>query len=355
MGLIIIHAGMSKAGSSSVQRWLGEHAALLRERGAHPVRVVQRTPASSIEVVPSRGDTSQSFPVLNLRRPRPPDVRIKTLEQILEQIDACANRLGAIVLSNEDYASLFWEGIREFRVELNALADAHTVRVAYYVRPQDTWLEAAWRQWGFRHLQGPSGWLRRQKRKLRYWETLRTVREEAPRVSFEVRPARRDLLEGGDVVTDFAKCFLGLQDTVSIGTDDVESNRGFPLEFAILLRGAPPGVFWSSLHDNATLKRLKRIVFDWPVPESTLVAESRAVLQQYCYHTFEPGNLELVKELDWGTQHFVQPIPGEPDQDPAACVELLDRAWRPKASDAERQMLFCVLQQLLSDSVDRGA
>ena len=143
---------------------------------------------------------------------------------------------------------------------LEELARAHSVRVAYYVRPQHSWLESAWLQWGFRDRRPPDVWLRRQRSRLEYLQISDAIRRSAPHLSFEMRPFRSDLLEGGHVVSDFAGVFLGLDDLAPTVTRERWSNRSIPLEMAILLREAPRGLFWSNMHDNKTFYPLKRLV-----------------------------------------------------------------------------------------------
>lgn len=348
MGRIILHAGMSKTGTSSIQRWLAEQVQPLRERGIRPVRVVQSSPGAPIRLVPSTDKNAKSTLVEGLRRSEDPESRVATLKQILDLVDAEADRSDLIVVSNEGYEALFQDDVRQFREELDVLAGAHDVRVAYYVRPQHAWLEAAWRQWGFRHPQRPSAWLRRQEPRLRYWRTLNTIREQAPRLGFEMRPFRSDLLAGGDVVPDFAETFLGIDDVPRAVADDGWSNRGFPLELSILLRDAPQDLFWSSLHDNLTLDRLRTFVVGWQLPESESTTRSRAILQGYAYRAFEPENQELIRDLDWPTQHFVPPDDDGHSGDDERDLAAIDELWTSNSSPAERALLFSALRELVS-------
>jgi hypothetical protein len=348
MGVIVLHAGMSKTGTSSIQHWLAQHVESLGERGINAVRVVQRSREAPVSVVRSTRDNAKSTPLVDgLKLTEPADIRVDALRRVLELVATEADRDGVVVISNEGYETLFQHDVPEFRQALDAVADAHTVRVAYYVRPQHGWLEAAWRQWGFRHTQQPSAWLRRQEPKIRYGRTLAIVREEAPCISFEVRPCRRDLLVGGDVVQDFAKVFLGLDDPPLAGSEDAWANRGFPLEVSILLRYAPAGAFWSSLHDNKTLDRLREFVLRWQLPETEPIARSRKILQQYCYQTFEPENLQLIEELGWQTPNFVSPVGGEWRGACAPGLDQLDELWTPHASEAEREVVFSAFRDLV--------
>src|SRR6201986_4879923 len=137
------------------------------------------------------------------------------MKEICSALDLAARTAQTIVISSESYEVLFnGPGRRDALAPLEALARDHVVRVAYYVRPQHAWLESAWLQWGFRHEEPPDVWIRRQRPRIDYWETLQVVREAAPHLSFELRPFRRDLLEGDDVVRDFASAFLAVDDAM---------------------------------------------------------------------------------------------------------------------------------------------
>jgi hypothetical protein len=230
---------------------------------------------------------------------------------------------------------------------LDALARAHSVRVAYYVRPQHSWLESAWLQWGFRDSRPPDLWLRRQQSRLAYLQISDEVRRAAPHLSFEMRPFRMDLLDGGNVVSDFARVILGLRDLAPGATPQRWSNRSIPLEMAILLRDAPRGMFWSNMHDNKRFYPLKKMILQWKIPQTEAADRSRRVLQRYAHATFESDNQRLVKELGWNTDYFVPPTDGSEEASDAGLAEL-NVLWRSAASEAERQILYCALQQLLS-------
>src|SRR5205823_4677300 len=137
--------------------------------------------------------------------------RPAVVEQICVALNAHASDTDVLVISSESYEVLFnGPGREDVLPHLDALARAHPVRVAYYVRPQDSWLESAWLQWGFRHDWPPHAWIRQQRERIDYLQTLSIVRDAAPHLSFEMRPFRKDLLVGGEVVSDFASVFLGV-------------------------------------------------------------------------------------------------------------------------------------------------
>jgi hypothetical protein len=343
VAVIVFHAGMSKTGSTSIQHWLAEHLPLLRSHGIESMRIDQPTPADPIAVVPSTPRNAASKFVPDARDWA---TRRDAVQRICEALDAQAKHHDLLVVSSESYEVFFTQPGPAVLAHLEELARAHSVRIAYYVRPQHSWLLAAWLQWGFRHFEEPDAWIRRQQPKIQYLKTLRAVRAAAPHVSFEMRPFRADLLDGGDVVSDFARVLLRLEGLPPAVTERW-SNRTLPLDAAILLRTAPPKMFWSNIHDNKTFYRLKAMILGWNVPESEAVARSREVLQRYAQATFEPDNQELIRELGWQTDSFIPPIERAEDASGDGLAALND-LWRSRASPEERQLFFNALQQALS-------
>jgi hypothetical protein len=353
MALIIFHAGMSKTGSTSIQEWLAAHLSLLRSRGIQSMRIEQARSTDPVALVPStRANATSKF----LPAARDPATRPEVARRICEELDAHAAHADVLVVSSESYEVFFNDAanakghVTSVLGHLDALARAHSVRVAYYVRPQHSWLESAWLQWGFRDLRPPDVWLRRQRSKLEYLQISEQVRQSAPHLSFEMRPFRVDLLDGGHVVSDFARVFLGLRDLPPASTPERWSNRSIPLEMAIVLRDAPPGMFWSNMHDNKVFYPLKKLILQWDLPQTEVVARSRQVLQRYAHATFESDNQRLLRELGWNTEYFVPPAE---DSEEAADAGLaaLNVLWKSAASDAERHALFRALRQLLSTTM----
>jgi hypothetical protein len=345
VAVIVFHAGMSKTGSTSIQLWLAQHLPLLRSHGIESMRIDQPTPADPITVVPStpKNATSKFAPGARAQETRP-----EVAERICAALDAQARHHDTLVVSSESYEVLFNDSGPEVLCHLEALARAHSLRIAYYVRPQHSWLEAAWLQWGFRHFQEPDAWIRRQRPKIQYLNTLRAVRAAAPHVSFEMRPFRADLLDGGDVVSDFTRVVLRLDGVPPVTAG--WSNRTLPLDAAILLREAPPKMFWSDIHDNKIFYPLKALILGWNVRESEAVARSRDVLQRYAWATFESDNQQLIKELGWRTESFIPPIESAEDASGDGLAELND-LWRSRASASERQLFFNALQDALTKAM----
>jgi hypothetical protein len=347
--VIIFHAGMPKAGSTSLQEWFVEHERLLRERDVHCMRIVPSASGSIALEPATQTDAASRFLAAD------PATRPAVAAQICAALAAYAESAETVVVSKESYEVFFnAPGREEVLGHLEALARAHPLRVTYYVRPQDRWLESAWLQWGFRVPAPPDEWVRGQRQRIDYFDTFRAVREHAPHLTFDVRPVRPDLLDGGDVVTDFVHGVLGFTDLPADVTRREHSNQSLPLELVLLLRNAPPGMFWSSGRDNRRLYHLKELILPGGVPESDILGRSRAVLQHYAAATFEPGNRQLITELGWATDHFVT-------QDAQGVVANgdglaeLNEIWKSSASDAERTLILRALQQLLDDAAPTNA
>ena len=215
MAHIVLHAGMPKTGSTSIQTWLRAHADALRQthhttilRDATTLRDTERTTRVAFEPFDTgMSVTTVSF-LMQYAVARDESERSELMalaQEFIDALDHAASRFQTVVLTSEAFAYLFAAGDEPFLRGLDKLAQRHTVRVAYYVRPQHSALEARWRQWGFRTGMNPTAWVLEQAAQLRYAETVSRVRELAPGIAFDVRPFRADLLAEGNVVVDFVR------------------------------------------------------------------------------------------------------------------------------------------------------
>jgi hypothetical protein len=352
MGTVLIHAGMPKTGSTSIQTWIRNNGVRLRDaHGISNVHTVETGPGSrTLEVTTTRNAHEIVFLLLyhesRQRGAGADELRVLT-RGFATALDTAASEHGTVLMTAEGFAVLFIAGDEPFLAALERLAQRHTVRIAYYVRPQHTTLEARWRQWGYRSELSPSEWVLDQAHQLRYADTADLVAGIAPHIDFDVRPFRPDLLVGGDVVADFARGFLGLDDAPP--APGVHENPGLSLDFANLLRGAPaallddPGTRMNSGARQLALGMLGR---SWGLAESQEARESRAVLQGYAYEEFEPRNRVLAAARKWPTPSFVPP----PDDARSQVRSLtdLDALWQPPQSASARAYLYAALSELMS-------
>ncbi len=327
MAVIVLHVGLPKTGSTSIQRWMAANFVRVRQQGFTLV-VAPGIESGEIEFVPYDGETPvNSGRIVSHAIGRPEDAQARIADAFVEALAAAADRYEGIVVSSEAFVSLF--GSSPALAALQRLSTRHEVRVAFYARPQHSILEALWRETGYRSGKTPSAFLEERAVWLHYAATRRRVWAEAPGLGFEPTPFRRDLLRSGEVVADFADRFLG----VEAGPSEW-ANPGLPLEVINLLRVAPKDMFWGEELRGRRLNRIKAFLADNPLPEDERIALSRRVLQKYAHERFAAENAEL------GWEDFVPP-PEDADELPG--IEALDKLWTPQASVAERALLFRVL------------
>ncbi len=339
MGKIVIHAGMPKAGSSSVSAWLERHAADLRsESGIHVC--VAHAKHGVVRVLPYVRGSLNSASFL-IAADAAIEHRGRVIESFAASLDERVESERFVVLASEAFAEFFWRPDAAFLAALQDLTRRHEVRVAYYVRPQDTSLEAAWRQWGFRWSAVPSAYIASGESRFRYVETYRTVKRLAPDVRFLPRPFRLDLLDG-NVATDFDRRFLRGADA-PVAPDLPWENQGLPLDVVRALRAAPRGLLWESPHDNRAVGRIKKLAERLDGPESEDARRSRRILKRYCHDLYETGNRELISELGWDTDAFIQ---GGEVAEESGDLSLLDELWTSRASPLELALLHQALLEI---------
>ncbi len=342
MGTIVLHAGMPKAGSSSIQRWLRDHSDELERADWHlfAYRLAEDGRTAEFGAPMQRRINSGSF----VRRYNATGRAPAVLDELFERLDREARDTGRVLLSSEGFARLFAEPDPAFLERLDALAGDHEVRIAYYVRPQHQSIEAAWRQWGFRQLRDPQRYVELRSRVLSYASTLEDVGRIAPNVCFEMRLFDPSALARRNIVSDFLQEFLEIDD-LDVAATDVWANPGLPLELANVLREARLGRFWSSAHHNAKIRPLKLLAAGWSIPPTAEIARSRLILQHYCHERFEADNKRLVRQLGWPIEHLVAPV--EDETFVYGGLEELNDLWSSHQSAAEREMLYQALEQLL--------
>ena len=347
MAEIILHAGMPKTGSTSVQRWLVDNAERLRTD--HDLQLLVATNQTArnpgrevhVEAYESGGLNSGLLAYAWAVDGRGPAVP----RQFVDEVAAFAAHHQRVLVTAEAISQFIWRLDDAMLGALEQLAHAHTVRIAYYVRPQHAALESWWCEAGFRQPAAPPAAIAEKANELHYLQTLTGVQERAPAVDFAVRPFRADLLDGGSVVEDFARRFVGVNDDVP----DVRANRALPLGIVNALRHAPDGIFWDGETERYPRRALKAAVAQLPYAETDALRRSRLVLQAYCYAEFEAENRELIKRLAWPADGFVP----EPDASAGAGLpELaeLDTLWSPAESPFELAQLYEQLELLLRAS-----
>jgi hypothetical protein len=333
LSVIVIHSGMPKAGSTSLQQWLEGEAVDLRQRGFTVAALSHWDDEGNVDFAPyERGEVNFSAVISRFGR-EPGPVWQRFADSFVSALSSCGERYGNIIVSGE---ALAMHPRRPILERLQQLATQHEVRVAYYARPQHTSLEAMWREWGYRSGKKPSVCVELATPSHRYAFAQRAIHSIAPNLKFEIRPFREDMLDGGDIGVDFARRFLGVE---AHGTG-IRANRGLPLEMVNLLRYAPHGMFWDDLEDYERLHRVKELYADQSPLEDHRVALSRKVLRRYAFDVFAAENAEL------GWDDFVAPL--EEGEDVPE-LKALDGLWTPRASSVELSLLFHALRAAIGE------
>lgn len=341
MAKIIIHAGMGKAGSTSIQEWLREHGQRLRAEAGVTTLTATADASGQVRVEVHREGSMNSPTVMGRCIDHPTD-RQRILDSFFAQLDREAHRHGGVVLSAEIFGRAIALKDEDFVKRLNDLASSHDVHIAYYVRPQHATLESGWRHWRSQRERVPSEYIVRLSRELHHLQTLRFVRDVAPRVGFAPRPCRRDLLPAGNVVADFTRAFLGVE---TQGEDmHYWENRGLPLDVANAFSSFPPKLLWPPDQDHVVLDLVKGLVTDLNLAESDEARLSRLVLQQACHERFEDENHGLIDALGWETSEWVPAVDADIGE---VSFERMNELWQPRANVAELALLHSAFARLL--------
>lgn len=344
MSDILIHAGMPKTGSSSIQKYLSlSKKALATENISLLVVRNHKTDLCSINPF-ERGRVNSGSFVHNYQKSDNAG-KILLARLLTQQLDKYAGDCKKVVVTSEGFTRLIFSSDDIFLSSLVKLSKKHRVTILYYIRPQHTLLEAGWKQWGFRSGKKPSEYLRKKAKHLHYLTALKSLEQYGRDINIVIRPFRRDLLQGNDVVFDFCT-YLGIKPTHE-ELINAESNIGLPLEIANLLSSIPQGILWKDMHDVINIDKLKKVIKTIDIPPSDKSQLSRNILKNWCFHIYEKDNLKLIQKLEWETDYFIakeNEINGKPKN-----LSALDALWKTAISDSEQLFLSHILQRTLRD------
>ena len=338
MGRVLVHFGLPKCGSTSIQSWLAANSAHLRRK--HGIDFLVAREGTRFRSRPNGGITAQPFRRRGEnsgwigRRYRETtrqafdagedwfDAQRRLLAPLEDSIGRRAEK-SDVVLSGEGLWYFLHKRVEPFLAGFDRLSGAHDVRFVLYIRPQHDWMESAWCQWGFRRGVSPSVYIEREVDRVDYQPIIESLRELAPGVTVVVRPFVRDMLAQGDVVADFASVVLGL-DRKQLSGVSTRENIGLPLVAANALRGSPPARYFVDADDNEILDQLRSLDIEWP-GDLDGIALSRRVLQAWCNLRFEAGNRRLLREQGWPLEYFVPPV----EDAGSYSLKWLDHLWSP--------------------------
>ena len=338
---IIIHAGMPKTGSTSLQRWLVENAERLQnEQGIQilaPSNPTRPDPTGRLQLEPyesgnvNSGLVAKGWGLTTFA----PEVPLR----FLAELGDLATQFARVLLTGEGLSRFLWTANEQVLAGFQDLARRHNVRVAYYVRPQHTALEAMWREDGFLRSPGPREAVMYRLPQLHYLRTLEALEARAPDVDFVVRPFRLDLLVRRNVIDDFASRFLGIDEECP----RIQVNPSLPLRLVNALRCAPDGVFRNGETELYPRKKLWRVAARLDLPSTPEIRRSRRVLQRFCHEVFEAENQQLIRSLSWPTNAFVPDVKLDEPWD----ISELDTLWNPTESSSALADLHRQLESAL--------
>ncbi len=332
---------MPKTGSTSLQRWLADNAERLQTEAGVRILVAtnrtRRNPSRRVQLEPYESGTINSGLVLRAwgLTHFTPEVPLR----FLTELDELATQFGTVLVTAEGLSRLFWTVDEQVLGGFQDLARRHTVRVAYYVRPQPTALEAMWKEDGFLRSPGPHQAIIDRLPRLHYLQTLEAVATHAPDLDFVVCPFRSDLLLRGNVIDDFASTFLGVEEECP----RIAVNPSLSLRLVNALRCAPDGVFRNGETELYSRAKLRRVAAALDMPSTPEIRRSRRVLQRFCHEVFEAENQQLIRKLSWPTEAFVPNVKVEEPWD----ISELDTLWTPVESSSELADLHRRLESAL--------
>src|SRR5919198_1948256 len=231
---IVVHAGFTKCGSSSIQAALFHNVAKLREGGIYVFD-------KDLKIAQNHGPHAVPHQYLMAAKKRREDLTDKLageIEAAARDHPTCACVLSAESLSGAGMAQLFAGLDRQFAVS-----------VVFYARPQWQWIPSAWQQWRLKKGLPLDEFVSRclQTGRPPFRARVEEWQKALPAAKLHVRFLIREMLAGGNPARDFFN-FLGASGDAYEIEDDP---RNTSLDFAVLhVLSQNPDLF-SSMRDKA--------------------------------------------------------------------------------------------------------
>lgn len=344
---IIFHAGMAKTGSTTIQRFLYANCRTLEARDSV---VCVCVPQTALELGQLRLVRTQHAeePRLNANLFRNLFSTTESglfIEQFSQQLTQLESAGKTVVISGESISQLLLNERPRFMAFLEDLADSYTVRVVIYLRPQHSYMESAWREWGFREAhQYPSDYFRKLQRSLRYGEHWDYWTRQAPSVRFVVRPFVQPLLESGDVLADF--CLHAIEKDLNDLVIPERENVGMSLSAINLLRALPGNRLWTNPNDNRIFRRIKSLEPIFSAGQDETEAHCRALLRELAGLWCSESNKKLAEVFPWAADHFICHRGNNP-RDLACVMDEIDQAFTTKLSPRQGEFVLSLLMNAL--------
>lgn len=237
---VVLHIGHSKAGSSSIQRFLIDNQAALLERG-----------------VATAGKDFEFSNETEIRRPpnfwledkaKDPESAGAGIREALEKASQ-DRRVKIAVISAETL------GRRERAALFEGMADRFDLKVLHYVRRQDAWIYAAWKQWQVKAGLTLEEWVEQcLTRTTPDYEGIWSAWTQSaiPEEAYEMVWLNEKTLTGGDLLTDF--CARAGIDGDGL-TRPGRINPGFDPALMEVFQRAP--FLFEGPHDNVVYRYLE--------------------------------------------------------------------------------------------------
>lgn len=302
---VVVHAGMPKAGSTSLQYWLGGNGLRLREQGIVPVRLTGAGGAAPRWEPVVEGTAWSPASLMG-----PGFGRAEAAVRFEADLRALLGTASTLIVSAEGLHGRLWAGDPALLATLERLAADVLLELVIFVRPQHVAVESGWRQWGFRTAVAPSRWMADRARRLDHrW--LFALAERLPDIRVRILPAVDARGAPADVVARFATDVLDLPpEDPTVTEPRPAANAGLPLAVCAHLSRRDDPRLWRGMHDNERFDRLKDVLpddlrdLDQREPLVGLVRERIAA---WASQRFGASNEAFLAEMGWPAEGWPAP------------------------------------------------
>lgn len=243
MRRLIIHAGFTKTGSSSVQRGIGSHLPRLNERGIFMF-------GKQMQV--GRDGVNPGYPLWYLEDAGSNWPEGTTLvDTIIKEFESLDD--ATLILTSEN---LEQHRMPRLFVGIDKLIQT---KVVFYMRPQMDWIPSAWKQWALKNGVTLEAFVNQclKRGHPANAKSIDTWAEALPGAKIFVRPFFRDAMNGGNPAADFFS-LIGFDDfDPELLRDPANPSLDYSIQH-VLMRNA--GGIFNGVHDNNLYNAMLRIL-----------------------------------------------------------------------------------------------